>query len=103
MPLHEYECSKCHKRFERIQKFSDPPVELCPSCGGQVTRLLSSPAIHFKGGGWYVTDYARKSATSEKSSTEPSPDESSARLVDSKKSEKSEKKESPAAKKPSED
>ena len=61
MPLYEYECEKCAHRFERIQKFSDPPVEVCPACGGAVRKLLSSPAIQFKGAGWYVTDYARKS------------------------------------------
>jgi putative FmdB family regulatory protein len=60
MPLYEYECEQCAQRFERIQKFSDPPVDLCPSCGGAVRKLLSSPAIQFKGAGWYITDYARK-------------------------------------------
>ena len=60
MPLYEYECQACHARFERIQKFSDPPVDTCPTCGGPVTKLPSSPAIQFKGSGWYVTDYARK-------------------------------------------
>ena len=61
MPLYEYQCDACSNRFERIQKFSDPPVETCPSCGGAVRKLLSSPAIQFKGSGWYITDYARKS------------------------------------------
>jgi putative FmdB family regulatory protein len=60
MPLYEYECPKCQHRFERIQKFSDPPVERCPSCQSKVRKLLSSPAIQFKGSGWYVTDYAGK-------------------------------------------
>jgi putative FmdB family regulatory protein len=60
MPLYEYQCESCQHRFERIQKFSDPPVETCPSCGGPVRKLLSSPAIQFKGSGWYITDYARK-------------------------------------------
>jgi putative FmdB family regulatory protein len=60
MPLYEYQCDACSTRFERIQKFSDPPVETCPSCGGTVRKLLSSPAIQFKGSGWYITDYARK-------------------------------------------
>ena len=63
MPIYEYECRKCHHRFERIQKFSDPLVRKCPSCrGGRVDKLLSPPAVHFKGTGWYVTDYARKSS-----------------------------------------
>jgi putative FmdB family regulatory protein len=60
MPLYEYECDSGH-RFERIQKYSDPPIEKCPVCGKPVHRLISSPAIQFKGSGWYVTDYARKS------------------------------------------
>jgi putative FmdB family regulatory protein len=62
MPLYEYQCESCSTRFERIQKFSDPPVETCPSCGGHVRKLLSSPAIQFKGSGWYITDYAKKSS-----------------------------------------
>jgi putative FmdB family regulatory protein len=66
MPLYEYECSACGHRFERIQKFSDPPVEECPNCGkNNVQKLMSSPAIQFKGSGWYITDYARKGAKGE--------------------------------------
>lgn len=61
MPLYEYRCDACGHRFEKIQKFSDAPIEVCPSCGAQqVQKLLSSPAIQFKGSGWYITDYARK-------------------------------------------
>src|SRR5882757_9795372 len=60
MPLYEYECDACGHRFERIVKFSDPPLETCPSCGGHVHKLMSSPAFQFKGTGWYVTDYAKK-------------------------------------------
>ena len=69
MPLYEYQCDSCHERFERIQKYSDPPVDVCPKCGaGPVKKLVSSPAIQFKGSGWYVTDYARKSGDATKSS-----------------------------------
>ena len=61
MPLYEYQCDACGRRFEVIQKFSDPVVESCRECGkGPVRRLLSSPAIQFKGSGWYITDYAQK-------------------------------------------
>jgi putative FmdB family regulatory protein len=60
MPLYEYECEKCRHRFERIQKFSDPRADTCPECGGPVHKLASSPAIQFKGSGWYITDYAKK-------------------------------------------
>ena len=63
MPLYEYECSACGQRFEAIQKFSDAPITACKACGkGPVEKLLSSPAIQFKGEGWYITDYARKDA-----------------------------------------
>lgn len=59
MPLYEYECANGH-RFEVIQKFSDPPLEKCQTCGAAVRKLLASPAIQFKGTGWYITDYAKK-------------------------------------------
>ena len=74
MPLYEYQCDACGNRFEVIQKFSDPTVEVCRSCGkGPVQRLPSSPAIQFKGTGWYITDYAQKGKSDsgkEKSKTE---------------------------------
>jgi len=62
MPLYEYECKKCHHRFEKIQKFSDRMVRKCPDCGGVVEQMISAPAVQFKGSGWYVTDYAKKSS-----------------------------------------
>ncbi len=62
MPLYEYQCTRCEHRFERLQRFSDPPITVCPACGGPVSQLLSAPAIQFKGSGWYVTDYAHKSS-----------------------------------------
>jgi len=67
MPLYEYQCKKCHHRFERIQKFSDPHVKKCPECGGPVEQVLSAPAVQFKGSGWYVTDYAKKGAAASSS------------------------------------
>jgi putative FmdB family regulatory protein len=63
MPLYEYECKKCGHRFEKIQKFSDKMVKKCPECGGQVEQMISAPAVQFKGTGWYVTDYAKKSSS----------------------------------------
>jgi putative FmdB family regulatory protein len=60
MPLYEYLCDACGHRFELIKKFSDPPVEKCPKCGGAVHKLQSAPAFHLKGTGWYLTDYAKK-------------------------------------------
>ena len=59
MPLYEYECDACGHRFEKIQKFSDPLEETCPKCGGHVHKLMSSPAIQFKGSGFYITDYPK--------------------------------------------
>ncbi len=60
MPLYEYQCNACGHRFEHIQKFSDPLLSVCPQCGDAIRKLVSSPAIQFKGTGWYVTDYAKK-------------------------------------------
>ena len=59
MPIYEYRCQDCHHEFERLQKFSDPPVAACPACEGAVQKLISRSAFHLKGSGWYVTDYAR--------------------------------------------
>jgi putative FmdB family regulatory protein len=75
MPMYEYECTACGHRFERIRKFSDPPVEECPNCGEHtVQKLLSSPAIQFKGTGWYITDYAKKSGTGTDAKSDASTD-----------------------------
>jgi len=70
MPLYEYQCQKCGHRFERIQRFSDPLVKKCPECGGKVEQLISAPAVQFKGSGWYVTDYAKKSSAGSSSKSE---------------------------------
>jgi len=71
MPLYEYQCKKCHHRFEKIQKFSDRPMKKCPDCGGPVEQLISAPAVQFKGSGWYVTDYAKKSAAHSEGESKP--------------------------------
>ena len=97
MPLYEYECKDCGHRFERIQKFSDPLVTECPSCGKEsVEQMLSAPAVQFKGSGWYVTDYAgkgksgksstpeTKSETKTESKTETKPDSSPSPSAESK-------------------
>ena len=76
MPLYEYLCKVCHHRFEKIQKFSDPLVTECPECGeDEVEKVISAPAVQFKGSGWYVTDYAKK-GSSQGSSTKKSEGES---------------------------
>jgi putative FmdB family regulatory protein len=69
MPLYEYQCDACGHRFESIQKFSDPPIETCPKCGGAVRKLQSAPAFQFKGSGWYITDYAKKDQPAANSET----------------------------------
>src|ERR1700710_2167409 len=72
MPLYEYECTACHERTEKIQKFSDPEITICPHCSGHLERVLSAPAISFKGGGWYADGYGNakpKSSGDSKSSS----------------------------------
>ncbi len=59
MPLYEYSCHRCGETFEVLQKFSDEPLKTHEGCGGEVERLISPPALQFKGTGWYITDYAR--------------------------------------------
>ena len=73
MPIYEYECEKCGHRFEKIQKYSDAPLESCEKCGGPVHKMQSAPAFQLKGTGWYVTDYAKsgKAAGGEDRKTEP--------------------------------
>ena len=69
MPLYEYQCEACDSRFEKIRQFSDPPLEVCPTCGkGPIQKLVSSPAFHLKGSGWYATDYAKKSGADDRKS-----------------------------------
>jgi putative FmdB family regulatory protein len=60
LPLYEYKCAKCGKRFEKIESISAPEKQKCPKCGGRAERQIAAPAIQFKGSGWYVTDYAGK-------------------------------------------
>ena len=74
MPLYEYECEGCSHRFEKIQKFSDKMLKKCPECGGPIEQMISAPAVQFKGSGWYVTDYAKKSSAPSSSSDSGSKD-----------------------------
>jgi putative FmdB family regulatory protein len=71
MPLYEYECTQCHERTEKIQKFSDPEITICPHCSGHLERVLSAPAVSFKGGGWYADGYgnAKPKSTGDSKST----------------------------------
>jgi putative FmdB family regulatory protein len=75
MPLYEYECGKCGKRFEVIEKFSDEPLTTHQGCGGEVHRLISTSALQFKGSGWYINDYAKGNANA--------PDNGAAKKTDS--------------------
>ena len=97
MPIYEYQCRRCEHRFELIQKFSDKPRKRCPECSGTVDRLISPPAIRFKGSGWYVTDYANKKSNEEdkKSNEEDkkSNEEDKKRNEEDKKSNKKDKRE----------
>lgn len=63
MPLYEYKCLQCGQRTEKIEKYDGPRLKKCPKCGGKVEPMVSSPSFQFKGSGWYVTDYARKSSS----------------------------------------
>ena len=98
MPLYEYECEAGH-RFEVIQKFSDAPVEKCPTCGSKVRKLQSAPAFQFKGSGWYVTDYAKTGSAAETKASKDGrkADKDAEGKAESQSEGKTERKESPAA------
>ncbi len=98
MPLYEYQCKKCKHRFEKIQKFSDKPVKKCPECGGPVEQLLSAPAAHFKGSGFYVTDYGRKGSGSDEGSVAKSKEEKTETKTETKKADSATTESKPAAK-----
>src|SRR5438105_6317750 len=91
MPTYEYECKKCRERFERFQKMTDPAVEECPECGGDVRKVLHPPAIAFKGSGFYVNDY--------KKSSRPSGEDGGKATDEAAPAKKESKTETPAAKK----
>jgi len=76
VPLYEYECTKCHKRTEKIEKVSGPHLKKCPRCGGKLEAVITAPAIQFKGAGWYVTDYAGKKTSDSEGKPAEAPKES---------------------------
>jgi putative FmdB family regulatory protein len=76
MPLYEYECTQCKRHTEKIQKFSDPEITACPHCGGLLERVISAPAISFKGGGWYADGYGNAKPTSSGDSKSDAPADS---------------------------
>ena len=90
MPLYEYQCDACAHRFEVIQQYKDAPISICPKCGGTVKKLFSSPAIQFKGTGFYITDYARKGDSSATKAGETKSDSTTESKSESKSETKSE-------------
>ena len=97
MPIYEYECSKCGKTIEVIQKFSDKPLKKHAGCGGSLTKLISASGFQFKGTGWYVTDYARKGQSETKeTSKETSSNDKKEGSADKPAPTKTSKKDSPA-------
>lgn len=73
MPIYEYECQKCHHRFEKIQGFSDDPLTICPECGQEsLEKCISPPNFHLKGKGWYETDFKKNKSEGKKESTKAS-------------------------------
>jgi putative FmdB family regulatory protein len=90
MPLYEYECQKCGHRFEEIQKFSDELLKVHEDCGGDLRKLLSAPAIQFKGTGWYVTDYARAGQAGEEAKKRDDAKKSADKKAETKSDSKSE-------------
>ncbi len=93
MPIFEYQCDACGRRFEQIQKFADPPpADVCTVCGkGPVRKLLSSPAIQFKGEGWYITDYSRKGKSDSSSEMKSEKAEAAEQAAKTEKADKPEK------------
>jgi putative FmdB family regulatory protein len=84
MPIYEYECTKCGKTTEAIQRFSDPPLSSCSHCSGELHKLISMSTFHLKGSGWYVTDYAGKNqSTGANKTTESTKTESSEKKSES--------------------
>jgi len=71
LPLYEYACLKCKRHTDKIENLNGPHLKKCPHCGGKVERVLTAPAIQFKGSGWYVTDYAGKSAAKDGATVDP--------------------------------
>jgi len=84
MPNYEYLCKNCGHRFEQIRKFSDKQLRKCPECGGVIEQVISAPAVQFKGSGWYVTDYAKKSASAGSSASSSEGDSGTKEAKDSK-------------------
>lgn len=95
MPIYEYECQKCKSHTEAFQKLSDKPLTKCKKCGGRLEKVISAPAIQFKGSGWYVTDYANRATKGEKSESESTSEKKEKKSKDSSPTKKTADKASP--------
>jgi putative FmdB family regulatory protein len=95
MPIYEYECQKCKTRSEVYQKVNDKAPTKCQKCGGRLERMISAPAIQFKGSGWYVTDYATKATKGEKAESEPTTEKKTEKKKESSPAKKTAEKTSP--------
>jgi putative FmdB family regulatory protein len=95
LPLYEYACLKCKRHTDKIENMNGPHLKKCPHCGGKVESVITAPAIQFKGTGWYVTDYGKKTSGGDSSKSENS--EKSGKSEKAEKSEKTEKSDSKAA------
>lgn len=84
MPIYEYECLQCGKRTELLQRLDEAPLANCPQCNGEVRKLVSAPAVQFKGSGWYVTDYAGKKGAGSSGKSESKSDSGSEAKSESK-------------------
>ena len=91
MPLYEYACLKCKRHTDKIENMNGPHLKKCPHCGGKVESVITAPAIQFKGSGWYVTDYGKKTAGGDASKSDKDKSEKSEKADKPEKSEKSEK------------
>lgn len=96
MPIYEYECQKCKSHTEAFQKVNDKPLTKCKKCGGKLEKMISAPAIQFKGSGWYVTDYAGKATKGDKSESESSSEKKEKNTKDSSPAKKTSDKTSPS-------
>ena len=92
MPIYEYNCHRCGQKFEVRQKFADEPLKTHEECGGEVERLISAPSLHFKGTGWYVTDYAKSGRSPSTSGSNGHSDSKSESKTESKAENKTESK-----------
>jgi putative FmdB family regulatory protein len=102
LPLYEYACLKCKRHTDKIENLNGPHLKKCPHCGGKVESVITAPSIQFKGTGWYVTDYGKKTAGGDSSKSDTDKGEKSAKADKSEKSEKSEKSDSKSTSQPKE-